>query len=552
MHFFSRALARTRYAIHLPALALLLATSPSLLDDRAVLAEEADSDAIIGECSNYEPARPVQGSLVICGGGKLPDPVLNSFLELAGGDSARIVVIPTASALADGPEVEIKLTFWRQAKVAALSILHTRSRSMADDPDFVKPLEEATGVWFTGGFQWRLADTYLGTAVDRLVHSVLERGGVIGGTSSGAAIMSTLMIRRSDPDPEVGRGFDFLQGTVIDQHFIKRNRQDRLVNVLENHPGFVGFGIDEGTALVAQGRRLRVIGDSQVIACLAPSSNRPLRIQALNAGDEVDLVAWSRAAIARARPQKAAAAQQPRVAKGALVIVGGGHTPPEAVQDFIEAAGGPDAPLVVVTTAHAQSPSQEEATGWLLRAGARHVRQLHTIDRQHAEDPEVLEMLGNARGIWFEGGRQWRLVDAYLDTRAEKLFHQVLQRGGVIGGSSAGATIQAGYLLRGSPLGNTEVMAEGYERGFGFLPGVAIDQHFTQRDRLADMEQVKRRHPELVGLGLDEDTALVVRGQQCTVIGRGSVSVFPQLAASARPQCKVLHAGDTYEFGNEK
>ena len=123
---------------------------------------------------------------------------MNSFLELAGGDNARIVVIPTASALAGTPELEKKLTFLRHAKVAALSILHTRSRSTADDPAFVKPLERATGVWFTGGFQWRLADTYLGTAVDRLVHSVLDRGGVVGGTSSGAAIMSTLMIRRNN------------------------------------------------------------------------------------------------------------------------------------------------------------------------------------------------------------------------------------------------------------------------------------------------------------------------------------------------------------------
>jgi cyanophycinase-like exopeptidase len=120
----------------------------------------------------------------------------------------------------------------------------------------------------------------------------------------------------------------------------------------------------------------------------------------------------------------------------------------------------------------------------------------------------------------------------------------------VIGGSSAGATIQAGYLLRGSPLGNTEVIAEGYERGFGFLPGVAIDQHFSQRNRSADMAQVKARHPELVGLGLDEDTALVVRGRECRVVGRGGVSIFARAGggSAAMPACEILRAGDRYDF----
>ncbi|HEY5311628.1 MAG TPA: cyanophycinase [Pirellulales bacterium] len=551
MHTFPR-----RFAFQLPVAevvrlpALVLAVVLGLLPGGSVRADEADPSAAIGECCNFEPSHPVAGSLVICGGGKLPALVLDRFLKLAGGERARIVVIPTASALAGTPEVEKKLEFLRRAKLAALNILHTRSRTTADDPAFVRPLEKATGVWFTGGFQWRLADTYLGTAVDRLVHAVLDRGGVVGGTSSGAAIMSTLMIRRSNPDPEVGRGFDFLSGTVIDQHFIKRQRQGRLVHVLASHPGYVGLGIDEGTALVAQGRRLRVIGDSQVIACLSAGPSRPLRMQVLKSGDEVDLIALSRAAIARARPARPAPPTPPRVERGSLVIVGGGRTPPEAVRQFIAAAGGPDAPLVVVTTAQAQRPADAEAIGWLLKAGARRVRQLFTSDRHQASDPQVLAMLAAARGIWFDGGRQWRLVDAYLDTEAQHLFQQVLERGGVIGGTSAGATIQAGYLLRGSPLGNTEVIAEGYERGFGFLRGVAIDQHFSQRSRLPDMAQVRARHPELVGLGLDEDTALIVRGRECQVVGRGSVSVFARAAdgASAVPPREILRAGDRYDF----
>src|SRR5258708_39264612 len=97
--------------------------------------------------------------------------------------------------------------------------------------------------------------------------------------------------------------------------------------------------------------------------------------------------------------------------------------------------------------------------------------------------------------------------------------HGVLRRGGVSGGSSAGATIQGDYLVRGSPLGNEEMMAAGYEHGFAFLPGTAIDQHFAQRNRFADLSKVVAAHPQLLGIGLDESTAIIVQGHIAEVVG---------------------------------
>src|SRR5690606_7663818 len=113
--------------------------------------------------------------------------------------------------------------------------------------------------------------------------------------------------------------------------------------------------------------------------------------------------------------------------------------------------------------------------------GVESVGVLHGRHPEEIETPEQLAMLDEATGIWFGGGRQWRFVDAYEGTAIVDRFCDVLRRGGVIGGSSAGATIQGDYLVRGNPLGNTDMMADGYERGFAFLPGVAIDQHFAQR-----------------------------------------------------------------------
>src|SRR5262249_9471694 len=104
--------------------------------------------------------------------------------------------------------------------------------------------------------------------------------------------------------------------------------------------------------------------------------------------------------------------------------------------------------------------------------------------------------------------------------------HDVLRRGGVIGGSSAGASIQGMYMCRGNPLGNLDIMAEGYERGFGFLPGSAIDQHFFRRNRVQDMRELVATFPHLVGLGIDEGTAVFVHGPMMEVVGASKVAVF--------------------------
>ena len=113
---------------------------------------------------------------------------------------------------------------------------------------------------------------------------------------------------------------------------------------------------------------------------------------------------------------------------------------------------------------------------------------------------------------------------------AVEAFHEVLKRGGVIGGSSAGASIQADYMVRGSPLRNTEMMSEGYEKGFGFLPGTAVDQHFSQRKRLADMESFMSTYPQFLGIGIDEATALLIHGNQAEVLGNNSAWFFDRNA----------------------
>src|SRR5687767_9239824 len=203
--------------------------------------------------AGLEPNEPLSGKLVICGGGQIPEAVYQRFVDLAGGTSARIVIILTASEYAQSSWLEsyMQLQF-NTLGVLDLQFLHTRSRQEANDPKFVEPLKQATGVWLGGGVQQRLTDAYLGTEVEKAMHAMLARGGVIGGTSSGAAVMSRLMILQGKTVAETSQGFGFLTGAVIDQHFLRRNRQQRLMGVLESNPGLFGVGIDEQTAVIVE------------------------------------------------------------------------------------------------------------------------------------------------------------------------------------------------------------------------------------------------------------------------------------------------------------
>lgn len=470
----------------------------------------------------------ISGKLLICGGGKLPDRILDRFRELAGGDDARLVIIPTARESVDESTEKDLIEFWRNREFTTVQILHTRSKEDANRPEFVKPLQEASGVWFGGGLQARIADAYVGTAVERELEALLKRGGVVGGTSAGAAIQSKLMIANGNPEAVLKTGFDFLPCSVIDQHFRQRNRQPRLTRVLKEHSGYVGFGVDEATALLVDGRNLKIIGDNIVTVCLAAGEDRAASSLELAEGDVADLTALRRAARDRAGPAfPPAEMQTPFVSKGALVIGGGGRMPAEVVEKFIELAGGPDSLIVVLPTAAPDPlPKRSSDERMLRRAGATNVVVLSQRRRADVESDEFVDALTNARGVWFGGGRQWRFVDAYENTKAYDLIHDVLRRGGVVGGSSAGASIQGEYLARGNPLGNTDIIAEGYERGFRFLPGVAIDQHFTQRNRSTDMARLVKRYPQLLGVGIDESTAIVVQGHVVIGLGKNQVHFF--------------------------
>jgi cyanophycinase len=215
-------------------------------------------------------------------------------------------------------------------------------------------------------------------------------------------------------------------------------------------------------------------------------------------------------------------------ARGWLVIDGGG-LPQEARRRFVALAGGPNAKFVCIPTARSEAQIgdlEKVGPAFLREFSVAQVVVLHTRDRVRANSSGFVEPLRNASAVWIDGGRQWRLADAYLNTAVEREIKALLARGGVVGGSSAGATIQGSYLVRGAsgtpenPDGDNRIMmAPGHETGFGLLAESAIDQHVNVRGREKDLDSVISAHPNLLGIGIDQGAAIVVHGDLFKVVG---------------------------------
>lgn len=215
---------------------------------------------------------------------------------------------------------------------------------------------------------------------------------------------------------------------------------------------------------------------------------------------------------------------------GTLIIIGGGPVGLEIIDEFKKNAGDDSARIVVIPTAMEDNQLQNDSDFSQIKKrfednGFKNVMILHTRDSSMANDEKFIEPLKTATGIFFEGGRQWRIADGFLNTKAHREMFKLLDRGGVIAGTSAGATIQGSYLARGDTK-NNQIMMGDHEVGLGFLKNVAIDQHVLARNRQFDMFEILKKHPELLGIGIDESTAMVVKGDVFEVIGKSYVVIF--------------------------
>lgn len=222
---------------------------------------------------------------------------------------------------------------------------------------------------------------------------------------------------------------------------------------------------------------------------------------------------------------------------GALVIIGGAEDKEGdcvVLREFIRAAGGVEAEIAVMTAA-TSLPGEvgDEYTRVFERIGAKRVDVVHTDRREDSEREENLEKIKGATGIFFTGGDQSRIVEYIKDTPLDEAIHQRHREGAVIGGTSAGAAMMPDEMIvGGASVSNPSVDAVEMGPGMGFLPGVVVDQHFAQRGRLGRLLAALVLQPAVIGLGIDENTAIIVTGDEFQVVGAGTITVVDESTAT--------------------
>jgi cyanophycinase len=286
-----------------------MASSPPLFRWSAIVA--ALFSVGVAGAAAQKSSGPANGTLIVDGGGATRE-VVARFVALAGGPRARIVAFPTgASAIRFGdantildpdwarerPEWRAYETYLKQwLGVASVVILHTRDRNQADAAEFIAPLKTATGVYLASGNSGRYAAAYLGTRTQQELKALLERGGVIFGSSAGAIIQGSFLVR-GRPDkpllmaPGQTTGFGFLSNVAINPHLTSAKRDAELINVVDAHPELLGIGIDDEAALLVRQNGFEVIGSGQV-AIYDNVRREGSWYYWLKPGDRFDLANW--------------------------------------------------------------------------------------------------------------------------------------------------------------------------------------------------------------------------------------------------------------------
>lgn len=217
------------------------------------------------------------GALVVVGGGGTTDAIVQRALALAGGPDAIVAVLPQSSALPEAGESSVKLWTDAGAKQAAIVRFEDREAARA-------ALERATLIWIPGGDQNRFMAAIAGTGLDDLIRARHLAGVVVGGTSAGAAVLSAAMIT-GDADLQsltagstmLAEGLGLWSGVIVDQHFLRRQRMNRLLSAVLDRPTLVGVGIDEATAVIVLGDQFEVVGRSAVVVVDARAATSPAR-----------------------------------------------------------------------------------------------------------------------------------------------------------------------------------------------------------------------------------------------------------------------------------
>lgn len=490
--------------------------------------------------------RPLNGSRVLAGEGHVPDCILDCFLHLCKQPAPQIVVFCIEG------EPRVPAARWKNRGAASVTLID----SIPDDADaLVRTLLTAKGVWFESPVGEVPKDSLL----PALLQNVSERGGVIGGVGTGALAVAEI----SESEKAKNQSKRELVTELLPDSKIGFISSDGQPNPADLASGCINWTIPNSTALVIHGgRKVSAIGITNLTATIKSKGQWPQRVARLNAIDafdqgdvpayDLDLMAWRRSVQQQREPVfPAKKMPKPTLSSGTLFLHGGSGVDEATFERFIETAGGRDAKFVCIPSASSFDDGEElnsYSARRLRELGCSNISILHTADPRVAEqDARFLAALKVANGVWIDGGRTFRFMDSYQDTQVQRLLRQVLQRDGVVGGSSAGCQVAGDFLVRGNPRTNNDMVFAGYTKGLALIEGVVLDAHFLQRERDKPFTKLMNDYPQLLGIGVDERTAIIVHQDTAEVVGQNSVSFYDWRPAGSRESI-ALQAGETYNL----
>jgi cyanophycinase len=508
------------------------------------------------------------------------------------------------------------VTLREERQVADFQFLYRDPQNDPDDVRFFALLEKATGIWMPAYDQESLPNLFAnerstkGERLTRALREIVARGGVVGALGGGMASLPETIIAGDaamDEDAdgwvraELQFGLGLLSGVIVDQTFSSRaGRLERLTDLLRNGPRLdrlqrqpgierrtIGLGVEAHTVLILSGNTIRAFGEGRGHIFLKSNGDRTITWRTLEAGEE-PLVVQTRSAgphrpdRAEAGPARAAlnpfgmpeASDPSRL--GTVVLHGGGDT--EEIMDAFPKLIGAAKPRVVHCPAARQSCRPSE--GISPQKLADHLektfvewRQLQTEGRLQSltfattSDPddanreEFVRPLKQADGLWFCGGNQRPLAKLFVDHLRPTLFQRealdIVRRGGVVGGSSAGLAIMADVMIEGDDSENGGPAEATLSRGLGVMKHVLAEQHFDARSgRIERLTGLLRDHKRLanfaptcvpkkmIGLAVEEDTALIAQANRLRVSGKKLAHIFLQASDPRVVTWHALQPGD--------
>jgi cyanophycinase len=505
-------------------------------------------------------------------------------------------------------------------RIAGFRLLWTDNQQDMHDPNFVSALRDATGVWIPAAYQgklaWRFAPRYSEVDAESLfqreLRNVVARGGVVGGQGAGMAALPEVMIlgdsgqQQGPAVADHSPGLALFNGAIVDQNFdVRGGRLERFTGLLKDTGrlnqvvtwpasgrNMIGLAVERETALVIQGNTIEALGEQRGHIFLKSHGDRTLRWRIVNPADgKVTLVAASASSETvpvsdrplerndnvRKNPFGIPAPLAPD-RPGTIVLHGGGEML-DTIEFFPRLAGVPQpnfvhCPAASVTRRPRPGESKSQLTrrltsdlhDWVKLVDDGRLAGIHfltTSDAEDANDEEFVAPLRRADAVWFSGGDQSALADLFVDGQKPTLFQQalfdVVRRGGVVGGSSAGTAIMARVMtVSGAPIDDRPAEAS-IDRGFGILENVVLEQHFQGRggrierftrllldnDRVREMVGDDGPKPEnMIGLAIEEGAALLLRENRLRVFGQGNAHVFLKSADQKTITWHDLKPGD--------